>query len=675
MAALDGQAFVDQTTLALQQVRAELQVLRAEQDAATATVTTITADVATFKGEQREQARLLVEQYKADLAGIQGHLAGLNLPDLMVTQGLIMDEKIKTALTVSSISTGGTKEGKFWKSILESKAITDLSPLDDSKTYRDWNRKFKNAFEQTRPHSRKVLAFVESLTESEVETNFVPSRHKNKFDSIVELYAAKYEPEHPGLEELLEEANRDLWAVLIAKASAKSNADDKIKGVAQGEGFWAYLRVHKWFQQTTEQGMINRRTNIMNPDPVKHDWELAGAIERWEERYRTLHEEEKDECLPEKYRMAALRKMLTGDIKKHVDLHISKITGYDSLRSTIMNWAIDRKLERDRKDDPMDTSHVGDSSNDDDWNGWDGYWGEQETATSGEPTPEVNSVGKGQKGAKGSKGGGKGQPGQFGGKGPTAILAKLLQLLTPQGGGKGGSGGAKGGDKCNKCGGSGHAARNCTSKVELRTCGNCGIKGHLQADCRKQKRISFVDDEPAGEPDETRSVEVALSKAMAWGGVMDCSTVEFPALPAKQTKRTSPKACEILAVSDEPETQGDWEVMSTANRGGPSWRRKTEKGYIITFVVDSGTAKTMAPRNMVPGMKPYKTANTGKNFRVAEGTLIPNEGELRLNGESNRAPLDFKAQVAKVTKPLASTMEVEEEEFNCVPCTPFRRLQ
>jgi ribosomal protein S9 len=59
-------------------------------------------------------------------------------------------------------------------------------------------------------------------------------------------------------------------------------------------------------------------------------------------------------------------------------------------------------------------------------------------------------------------------------------------------------------------------------------------------------------------------------------------------------------------------------------------------------------------------MKPYKTANTGKNFRVAEGTLIPNEGELRLNGESNQAPLDFKAQVAKVTKPLASTIEMAD---------------
>ena len=161
MASLDGQVFVDQTNLALQQVRAELQVLRAEQDAATANVTPITADVSSFKGEQREQAQLLVARYQSDLAMLQGHLAGLNLPDLMITQGLIMDEKIKTALTVTSSSTGGNREGKYWKSILESKAITDLSPLDDSKSYRDWNRKFKHAFEPTRPHSRTVWAFVQ----------------------------------------------------------------------------------------------------------------------------------------------------------------------------------------------------------------------------------------------------------------------------------------------------------------------------------------------------------------------------------------------------------------------------------------------------------------------------------------------------------------------------------
>ena len=119
-----------------------------------------------------------------------------------------------------------------------------------------------------------------------------PGKHGSKFDTIVDLYNDKHVQEYPGLDGELEDINRDLWAVLNGKSTTKSDADDKIKGVAQGDRYWAYLRVHKWFSQTTEKGMINRRTNIMNPDPIKHDWEVAGAIERWEERYRTFHEEE-----------------------------------------------------------------------------------------------------------------------------------------------------------------------------------------------------------------------------------------------------------------------------------------------------------------------------------------------------------------------------------------------
>ena len=166
--------------------------------------------------------------------------------------------------------------------------------------------------------------------------------------------------------------------------------------------------------------MINRRTNIMNPHPVKHEWEVAGAIGRWEERYRTLHEEEKEECLPEKYRMVALRRMLTGDIKRHVDLHISKITGYDVLRSTIMKWAVDRK------DDPMDTDHAEWAQDDEAWS-WDtssptdGDWEDGSLEAQGDEAMDVGAVGKGGKG-KGGKGG------KSAGKGhwtPSAINTKL----------------------------------------------------------------------------------------------------------------------------------------------------------------------------------------------------------------------------------------------------------
>ena len=100
------------------------------------------------------------------------------------------------------------------------------------------------------------------------------------------------------------------------------------------------------------------------------------------------------------------------------------------------------------------------------------------------------------------------------------------------------------------------------------------------------------------EPDECKVVE-----PIGWGGgILDC-----------------------MAGGDAPDTTGSWEILTTANKANNQWRTKTASGYRITFVVDSGTAKTMAARNMVPGLKPYKIVNTGKQIRVAEVTLIPNE--------------------------------------------------
>ena len=109
----------------------------------------------------------------------------------------------------------------------------------------------------------------------------------------------------------------------------------------------------------------------MNPDPVKNDWELSTAIEKWEDKYLTITEDLQEEGLPDADRMAAVRRKLTGDIKRHVELESTKITTYQQLRSTIMKWAIGRKLERERKSDDMDigaASGEQESNDDDSWN-------------------------------------------------------------------------------------------------------------------------------------------------------------------------------------------------------------------------------------------------------------------------------------------------------------------
>ena len=56
--------------------------------------------------------------------------------------------------------------------------------------------------------------------------------------------------------------------------------------------------------------------------------------------------------LPDKYKMAAVRLILTGreTVKKHLGLEVPK---YERLRNTIVNWAVYRQLGKERKGDSM----------------------------------------------------------------------------------------------------------------------------------------------------------------------------------------------------------------------------------------------------------------------------------------------------------------------------------
>ena len=81
--------------------------------------------------------------------------------------GAIVDEKIKTAITMSK-ERGNLIASPWWKSVLESKAIQELGPVVDAKQYRQWNKKMKNALEQVRPNARKAFEAVEQFPEEEL---------------------------------------------------------------------------------------------------------------------------------------------------------------------------------------------------------------------------------------------------------------------------------------------------------------------------------------------------------------------------------------------------------------------------------------------------------------------------------------------------------------------------
>ena len=87
--------------------------------------------------------------------------------------------------------------------------------------------------------------------------------------------------------------------------------------------------MHNFFCKTTEQGKNDRRSMIINPDPCKHEWQIAAAIEEWEERYRILKDEDKESALPESWRITVLRRILCGDIKKQIYLSDKDFRSYD----------------------------------------------------------------------------------------------------------------------------------------------------------------------------------------------------------------------------------------------------------------------------------------------------------------------------------------------------------
>ena len=79
----------------------------------------------------------------------------------------LIDSKLRTAMQF--VKTPQQSDTTGWnRSILESKAIQDLSAVVDSKQYRQWNKKAKNALDQIRPHSRRLLDAVEKITEDEI---------------------------------------------------------------------------------------------------------------------------------------------------------------------------------------------------------------------------------------------------------------------------------------------------------------------------------------------------------------------------------------------------------------------------------------------------------------------------------------------------------------------------
>ena len=184
----------------------------------------------------------------------------------------------------------------------------------------------------------------------------------------------------------------------------------------------------------------------MNPNKCKHEREISAAIERWEEKYRILKEEDEELDLADSWKMTAIQGIPCGEIQKSVEYREKEFTTYDELRSAVMKWAVNKKIEKERsiRGDPMDTSQV--EKSEDAWsalsNAWEtgnlGNWETSGEESKGEESEEIDYAQNGKGKGRGKGTGGKGNPGGKGGKGKGQINPMQMMMMMAIKGLKGG---------------------------------------------------------------------------------------------------------------------------------------------------------------------------------------------------------------------------------------------
>jgi hypothetical protein len=154
-----------------------------------------------------------------------------------------------------------------------------------------------------------------------------------------------------------EEWNQDMWWVLIEKTTGEALL--RVKGVEQGQGMEAYKRLHQWFGKQTDFGLAELRQRVIRPNQANREEDIARCIEEWNESLMELKRVDPDyKDLPDAYQVAALRGMLTGKYRGHIDMKLAeRDMKKDELLGEIRRYAVLKRQQR-KSPDAMDVDEV-----------------------------------------------------------------------------------------------------------------------------------------------------------------------------------------------------------------------------------------------------------------------------------------------------------------------------
>ena len=225
--------------------------------------------------------------------GVPVQEAMVELAERMITSIASLETK---AAVLEATAARTTPLGNWNKPLAESKCIANLKVLGSDKAdFKAWNDKFINAVSQTLGTPwRKFMRNLDRTLDQD-----------RKVLTQDELNAIE------GSEEIGDgdEASEGLYYVLVEKT--EGDAALRVNSGEPGQGIQAYMRVYLWFAGTTGLALTEKTRVLMHPNPVKHESEIADALEKWAEQERTLRAHGDDYKLNAAFKVTALRVLMS----------------------------------------------------------------------------------------------------------------------------------------------------------------------------------------------------------------------------------------------------------------------------------------------------------------------------------------------------------------------------